>query len=94
MVGDMASRLETVTSPRPVDVILLEDQGPIFCHQVLSEGRLVYEADRERRLDFESETIVRALDFRPTWEIAARGASHRLRWLVHRASEERSDAAL
>jgi hypothetical protein len=47
-------------------------QGPLFGHNVLREGRRILETDRERRIDFESDTIVRAFDFRPTWELAAR----------------------
>ncbi len=72
-LGEVAARLEAVTAPRPVDLVLLRAQGPVFCHEVVLEGHLVYEGDRERRIDFESDTIVRALDFRPTLEIATRG---------------------
>ncbi len=72
-LGDLAARLEAATAPRPVDIVVLNAQGPVFCHQVILEGHLVYESNRERRIDFESDTIVRALDFRPTLEIATRG---------------------
>lgn len=68
-----------------VDVVDLESQGPIFAHRVLYEGRRLYTADRERRVDFESDTIVRALDFRPTYELATRGKAAALRrWLRDR----------
>jgi hypothetical protein len=40
---------------------------------VLCNGSLAYEADRDRRVDFASETCVRAFDFRPTHELAVRG---------------------
>jgi uncharacterized protein YutE (UPF0331/DUF86 family) len=36
-------------------------------------GRLVYEADADRRIDFESTTCVRAFDFLPTHELSVRG---------------------
>ena len=82
LVGELASRLEQITFPRPLDLILLEDQGLTFRHEVLLEGRLLYEGDRERRIDFESDTVARALDFRPTWEIATSGRIAGLRrWL-------------
>lgn len=73
MLGDLASRLEGPAGGRLLDIVVLEPQGPIFCHQVLSEGRLVYEGDRERRIDFESETYSRYFDFKPTYDIATRG---------------------
>lgn len=65
-----------------VDVVELEAQGPVFCHHVLLEGRLVYEADPDRRVDFESDAIVRGLDFRPTWELATRGKASALRRII------------
>lgn len=65
-----------------VDVVDLCEQGPIFCHEVLCEAVRVYEADSARRVDFESDTLVRALDFRPTYELATRGKVSALRtWL-------------
>ncbi|MCP4664564.1 MAG: nucleotidyltransferase domain-containing protein [bacterium] len=72
-LGDLAARLEALTAPRPIDLVVLNVQGAVFCHEVILEGHLVYEGNRERRIDFESDTIVRALDFRPTLEIATRG---------------------
>jgi predicted nucleotidyltransferase len=70
MLGDLASRLEVVTGGRPVDLVILDAQGPLFRHRVLEEGRRVYEADADRRVDFESETHSLYLDFLPTWRIA------------------------
>jgi len=68
-----AARLEAFTSPYHVDAVDLGEQGVIFAHEVLCTGRLVFEADRERRVDFVSTTCVRAFDFRPTHELAVRG---------------------
>lgn len=85
LLGELAARLEGVGGCRHVDLVVLESQGPIFCQRVVSEGVLVYERDPERRVDFESETIVRALDFRPTYELAARGQVKSFRrWLRER----------
>ncbi len=93
LLGDLAARLEAVAAPRPVDLVVLNAQGPVFCHEVLLEGRLVYEGDRERRVDFESDTIVRALDFRPTLEIATRGYVPAFRrWLRNYRERERRPA--
>ncbi|MBI2897431.1 MAG: nucleotidyltransferase domain-containing protein [Deltaproteobacteria bacterium] len=85
LIGELAARIEGLGGLRDVDLVVLESQGPIFCHRVISEGVLVYERDPERRVDFESDTIVRALDFRPTYELAARGQVRGLRrWLRER----------
>jgi len=82
-LGELTARLEQATAPWPVDLVVLEPQGPLFCHRVLLEGRLIYEADRARRVDFESDTYVRAFDFRPTFELATRGKRAALkRWLA------------
>lgn len=73
ILGDLGARLERFTSHHPVDVVDLEPQGVIFAHEVLCSGRRVYEADRERRIDFEWRTSVAAFDFRPTHDLAVRG---------------------
>lgn len=86
-IADLTSRLEVALGGRPVDVVLLEAQGPVFCHRVLAEGRRIYTADRDRCVDFESETYIRYLDFRPTWEIAARERVRGMRrWLERRSA--------
>ena len=84
-ICDLASRLESTCPGARVDVVLLESQGPIFAHRVLLSGRKVFEADRARRIDFESETVVRALDFLPTYEIVERGHIRRLARRIGRA---------
>lgn len=78
----MAARLEAVAPGRVIDLVMLEPQGPVFCHRVLFEGRLVYEADHARRLDFETETCVRYFDWLPTHRLASRVAMADVRaWL-------------
>lgn len=82
---NLALGIGRVLGTDAVDVIDLEAQGPIFCHQVLCDGHRIYEADRNRRIDFESETLVFAHDFRPTYDIATRGKAAALRrWLRKR----------
>lgn len=84
LLGDLASRVESVSDGRPLDLVVLENQGPLFRHQVLLEGGLVYEGDRGRRIDFESETYTRAFDFRPTYELAPRGRISAIRRRLER----------
>lgn len=79
MLGDLAARLESVTAPHPIDVVLLEPQGPIFAHEALCDGKLICEPDPERRIQFEADTVARAIDFRPTYELALSGQAHGLR---------------
>lgn len=85
LIAQLADGISRLIGHERVDLVVLEPQGPIFCHKVLCDGRLIYEGDRDRRIDFESETIVRALDFRPTWELATRGKVAGVRrWLRER----------
>ena len=85
LIAELAYQIARHTERPHVDLVVLESQGPIFCLRVLCEGRLIYESDRERRIDFESETMVRAFDFRPTWELATRGKAEALRrWVRQR----------
>lgn len=71
LIADLASRLEAATAPRPLDLIALEDQGHVFVHRALRDGKRIVVNDEERRVDFESDALVRYLDFKPTWDLAA-----------------------
>jgi predicted nucleotidyltransferase len=83
---DLAARLEQAAGRR-VDLVILGDHDPIIAHRVLSEGRLVFCRDRERRIDFESRTHMRYIDWVPNYERAARRSLE-----VNRAwAEERDD---
>lgn len=78
LLAELIARLEVVTAPHAVDVVLLEHQGPVFAHQALVDGVLIVEHDPERRVDFEATTVVRGIDFRPTWELATAGQTSAL----------------
>lgn len=78
----VAAALSRATGVERIDVVDLAAQGPIFAHRVLCDGVLVYEADYARRVDFASDTLVRAFDFMPTYRIATSGKAAALRkWL-------------
>ena len=84
LLGALASALEQASGGLSIDLTVLDlvVQGPIFCHRVLAEGALLHEHDHRARVDFESRTYSRYLDFRPTWDIAARRSVGGLRkWL-------------
>lgn len=72
VLADLASRLESSTAPRALDLVALEDQGHVFVHRALRDGKRIVVNDEERRVDFESDALVRYLDFKPTWDLAAR----------------------
>ncbi|MBC8073026.1 MAG: nucleotidyltransferase domain-containing protein [Deltaproteobacteria bacterium] len=81
----LAMELARATGFERVDVVDLAAQGPIFAHRVLCDGRRVYEGDRDRRVDFESDTTARAFDFMPTYRIATADKPAALRrWLAER----------
>lgn len=85
LIRTIAACLERAASAREIDVVLIERQPPIFVHRLLAEGRLVYDIDRDRRIDFESDAISRYLDFLPTYRIAADAAIEGMRtWLEQR----------
>jgi len=73
-LGRIAAELEQVAPGRRIDLVLLQAQGPVFQHRVLSQGRLVYDIDFRHRVDFESDACVRYFDFLPTHQIAERQA--------------------
>jgi hypothetical protein len=82
---DLAARLEQAASRR-VDLVVLGDHDPIIAHRVLSEGRLVFCRDRERRIDFESRIHMRYIDWAPNYERVARRSLE-----VNRAWAEKRD---
>lgn len=84
LLGALAAALETAAGGLVIDLVVLDlsRQGPVFCHRVLTEGTLLHDADRARRVDFESTTYSRYFDHRPTWDIAAaRSVRGFRRWL-------------
>jgi len=82
---ELADQVGRALGIEAVDVVDLEVQGAVFCHQVLCDAVRIYESDAERRTDFESDVIVRALDFLPTYRLATRGKPAALRrWLRER----------
>jgi predicted nucleotidyltransferase len=87
----IATAIARATGRELVDVVDLAAQGPIFGLAVLIEGRCIYEGNRRRRIDFESDTISRAHDFRPTYDLATRGKVSALRRWLRRRYDLRSD---
>lgn len=76
----IAAELQAATGISAVDfdVRLLGGCDPVFLGALLREGKIIYEADREARIRFETRALSLWLDFRPVWE-RVRGAVTR-RW--------------
>ena len=75
----LSLELERCSPSGRVDILVLGTQGPVLVHQILSEGVLVRDADRERRVEFEGRATVDYLDWKPTHDIAMRSALDGLR---------------
>ena len=86
LLGRIAAQLESVALGRRIDLVLIEQQGPILQHRVLDEGRLVYDGNPRRRVDFESDAMVRFFDFEPLHrELCRRAAAGLEHWFeAHR----------
>lgn len=85
LADELAREASKATGIEPVDVVDIGAQGPLFAHRVLLEGVRLVVHDDDRRVDFESDALVRAFDFRPTYEIATAGKVDRMReWLAER----------
>lgn len=75
---ELARRLERFAEG-PVDVLVLNDAPPVLRHQVLRTGRLLYEGDREARVDFEVRTGKIYADLRPMREFFHRALFQEIR---------------
>lgn len=73
LLGRLAAEVASATGIDRVDLVDLAARGPILAHRVLLEGRRVFVGSEQRRVDFVSDTLVRAFDFRPTYELVTRG---------------------
>lgn len=80
---DLSSRLESATAPHAIEVVDLAAQGWVFIHRALQDGKRIVVNDEERRVEFEANALVRYLDWKPTWDIAAREQPAGMqRWLA------------
>ena len=82
ILAELASLLEGAAAPHAVDVVALEEQGWVLIHRAMKDGKRIVVNDEERRVDFEATATSRYLDWKPTWDIAARGqVAGMRRWL-------------
>ena len=66
----IAALLQAEGAPQgpAIDVRPLAGTSPRFRANVLREGRLLFEADRNARLEFEARALSEWADFKPIWE--------------------------
>lgn len=62
----LSYRIEDTLSAGEVDLIVLNNQGLIFQHNVLRTGKLIYDADPDVRIKFVAKVISDYCDFEPT----------------------------
>jgi predicted nucleotidyltransferase len=59
------TRLSTLLGRNDIDVLALNLSGNlVLMDEVVRKGKLLYETDREKRFDFETTVLHRALDFK------------------------------
>ncbi|MBW1881040.1 MAG: nucleotidyltransferase domain-containing protein [Deltaproteobacteria bacterium] len=67
-LGGLASRLETALGGA-IDLVDLRSAGPALVAEVLRDGILLVDSQRDARVEWEAESTVRWLDVRPTYEM-------------------------
>lgn len=68
----LAYRIGKILRINEVDLIDLNSQKLILCHNVLKTGRLIYDADTAFRIKFEMRVISNFCDFEPTLRFVER----------------------
>lgn len=53
-----------------VDVVVLNEATPLLAYEVIQGGRLLYEADHDRRVGFEAKTVQHYLDLVPFYRVS------------------------
>ncbi len=59
---ELLRALDPVFDYRPVDLVLLNRAGPLLCHEVIREGRILFAVDDDTRVAFEEKVLREYLD--------------------------------
>ncbi len=86
----LMGELERFTD-REVDVVILNTAPPILQNQVLRRGRLLYERDRQARVDFEVRAGQVYADLKPMYDFHTKDLLQKIKevGLVHRRRRRR-----
>ena len=63
--GDLYHEVSFFCPDHEVDLVVLNDVGPILRNKIIRDGRLVYQKDARTRVDFECQTLKAYFDFKP-----------------------------
>jgi predicted nucleotidyltransferase len=74
-VEAIVTRLANLTGrgPDDFDVRVVNDADPVFLGNLMRDGKLCFERDREARIAFEVMAMNSWLDFQPAWDRLRRG---------------------
>lgn len=78
-LAQLQARLQQALRVPKLDLVVLNEQGLVFQHQVLRTGHRVFERDRRARILFETQVISRYCDFLPTLRLVERYQGRGLR---------------
>lgn len=61
--------IQKVMKEANIDLIVLNEQNVIFCHNVLTKGITLYQTNSKQRIFFQMSVIKRYCDFKPTLQL-------------------------
>jgi hypothetical protein len=67
------------SSMRPVDIVILNTALPFLKHQILKTGRILYDKNRRLRVRFTERAISEYLDYKPIEDICLKAVANRFR---------------
>lgn len=62
-----------------VDLVLLNEAGPLLAYEVIHDGKLAYERNHQRRVSYEAGALRRYFDFQPFFHTARQYLKKHLR---------------
>jgi uncharacterized protein len=66
-LGALLASLEAIAGV-PVDLVLLDEVGPVLAHRIAKEGVVLVDRDHEAFVSWKKRAIVEYLDFKPIEE--------------------------
>ena len=70
LVGESADELEV--EDEKVNLVILNDASLELAYKVISEGKVIFERDFERRVEFEVHVLESYMDFKPVLDLMRR----------------------
>jgi len=70
LVGELVDELEV--EDEKVNLVILNDASLELAHKVISEGKVIFERDFEKRVEFEVQVLKSYMDFKPVLDLMRR----------------------